>query len=108
MENLRMRKLIAIILSMAIINIGVTAEVNGVLESQGRAYVKDSTGKYWPAQVVYTTDGNGNITPISGGGGGSGGTVTQGNAGLTPWLFDFKLFNGVTPSASNPIPYRLS
>jgi hypothetical protein len=58
-----------------------------VPENQGRAYVTDNSNNLWPAAVVYTTDGDSNIIPISGGGGG-GGTVTQGAGAVThtsPW-----------------------
>lgn len=56
--------------------------------NEGKAYLKDSGGKLFPASVVYTTDGNGNITPIA-----SSisnitiGTVNQGtnNDGSAPW-----------------------
>jgi len=53
-----------------------------VPKNQGKAYLTDTSGNLWPAQVVYTTDGNSNPIPIAGGGGG-GGSVTQ---GTVPWV----------------------
>jgi hypothetical protein len=41
-------------------------------KTQGSVSIIDNTGRIWQAQVVYTTDGNGNVLPISGGGGGGG------------------------------------
>ena len=80
-------------------------------KNRGSVQIKDNAGQIWPASVVYTTDGAGNVSPISGGGGGGGGgTVTQGPKGgtATPWVFDLQYFNGALASATNPIPYRLS
>jgi len=42
-------------------------------KNKGAVEVLDNTGRVYPAVVVYTTDGNGNVSPVSGGGGGGGG-----------------------------------
>lgn len=51
----------------------------------GKMYVRDASSNLNPAMVVYTTDGNGHVQPISSG---SGGTVTanQGTGGASAWL----------------------
>ncbi len=46
-------------------------------KTQGSVSIIDNTGRIWQAQVVYTTDGNGNVLPISSGGGGGGLTNTE-------------------------------
>lgn len=53
----------------------------------GNNFLTDNASRIWGANVCYTTDGAGNVTPIGSGGGG-GGTVTQGPAAAThssPW-----------------------
>jgi hypothetical protein len=42
------------------------AEERVVLEGDHKAVVKDTSGKYWPAVVTYSTDGNGNVIAGSG------------------------------------------
>lgn len=54
---------------------------------KGAGYVSlvDNTSRIWQANVCYTTDGSGNVIPISGGSGGGGGlTDTQLRASPVP------------------------
>lgn len=53
-------------------------------KTQGSVQIIDNTGRIWEAQVSYTTDGSGNVIPISGGGGGSGLTDAQLRASAVP------------------------
>lgn len=57
----------------------------------GNTYLQTAGGKMVAVNACYTSDGNGNLIPISGGGGGGGGTVTQGPAAAThasPWWME--------------------
>ena len=46
-------------------------------------YLLDNDGRTWPVIVVYTTDGNGDAVPLTGGGGGGGGDASAANQVLT-------------------------
>lgn len=86
-----MRKLLAFILTLAIATATPTSKAADniiVPDNTGKAYLKDNAGKLFPASIVYTTDGAGNVVPVS-----STiaditiGTVNQGtnNDGSDPW-----------------------
>ena len=48
-------------------------------KNKGQVEILDNNGRVYPAIVVYTTDGNGNVSPVSGGGGGGGGDASAAN-----------------------------
>lgn len=85
---------------------GFAAEQKGTNANATHAWMQDNSGKYWPSEVVYTTDGNGNVIPISGGGGGGGGgTVVQGapNAGGSNswWVQQYGTWNFNLPTGAS-------
>lgn len=77
-----MKKILAVLSTL----VSLTAQADNLIkpgatdDSQARyMYLKDSTGATVPAVVVYTSDGSGNIIPLSSSGLAT--TVSQGNAG---------------------------
>lgn len=56
-------------------------------KTQGSVNIIDNTGRIWQAIVNYTTDGNGNILPVSSGGAFTGLTDTQLRATPVPVSF---------------------
>lgn len=63
----------------------------------GDALIKFSNGKTGPISACMTSDGSGNMVPISGGGGGGGGAVSiSGKAALGPVHVDFSSTNVTT------------
>lgn len=54
------------LLSVLLVAVYAFAADNKIVpNNQGKAYLKDTGGNLWPASVVYTTDGNGNVVPVS-------------------------------------------
>lgn len=56
-------------------------------KTQGSVNIIDNTGRIWQSIVAYTTDGAGNVLPISGGGAFTGLTDTQLRATPVPVSF---------------------
>lgn len=69
--------------------------------------MQSADGRNWPASVVYTTDGIGNVVPI-GSSAVTIGTVIQGAAGASPWAMNLSTIFGAAPSATNYLPFRLT
>jgi len=74
MKGLTMKRILSLLLinTLVVFNFAYAADNITVPTNEGKAYLTDSLSRLWPAEVVYTTDGSGNIIPISGGGGGGG------------------------------------
>lgn len=100
-----MKKLIALLLLLTT-SAFAADQIYGL---DGNNLLLDNASRKWNALVNYTTDGNGNVIPISF----SGitiGTVSQGGLSGTaaPWLTDFTTIMGAAPSATNYVPSRIS
>ncbi len=76
-------------------------------KTQGSVSIIDNTGRIWQAQVVYTTDGNGNVLPISSGGGGGGG-LTDAELRATPVPVSGTFYQATQPvSIAAPVAVTL-
>jgi hypothetical protein len=73
-----MKKLISLFFTLVLFSVCTHAADNMYTpKTQGSVNIIDNTGRIWQSIVTYTTDGNGNVLPISGGGGGGGLTDAQ-------------------------------